>query len=394
MANEEHLQIVRQGVKTWNEWREKNPELDRDLRNAVLNDINLLGANLSGANLSEANLDGVDLSEANLIDANLTRANLYKAGLGEANLYKANFTGANLTEANLSMAGLFGTDLREANLTGARLIGANLSGANLSGANLSGTRLIRANLTGANLNGANLSEAQLIRTNLCNTTLTGCAVYGASVWDVTVNDQTNQNNLIITPSGEAAITIDNIKVAQFIYLLLNNQEIREVIDTITSKAVLILGRFSEERKPVLNALRGALRNKGFLPIVFDFERPKDRDFTETIMTLAGMSCFVIADITKPKSVPLELQTTVPDYMIPFVPILQDGEPAFSMFLNLQTKYHWVLDVLGYNSSETLVEVLDEAVINPALKKRYELEQEKMKHRPMRHVDDYRNPPPH
>jgi hypothetical protein len=60
-----------------------------------------------------------------------------------------------------------------------------------------------------------------------------------------------------------------------------------------------------------------------------------------------------------------------------------------MSLNLQTKYHWVLDVLRYNSSDTLIEVLDEAVINPALKKRYELEQEKMRNRPMRHVDDYR-----
>jgi hypothetical protein len=79
-------------------------------------------------------------------------------------------------------------------------------------------------------------------------------------------------------------------------------------------------------------------------------------------------------------------------MIPFVPILEDGEPAFSMFLNLQTKYHWVLDVLGYNSSDTLVEVLDEAVINPALKKRDELEQEKMRNRPTRHVDDYRQRP--
>jgi hypothetical protein len=106
------------------------------------------------------------------------------------------------------------------------------------------------------------------------------------------------------------------------------------------------------------------------------------------MTLAGMSCFVIADITNPKSAPLELQATVPDYMIPFVPILQDGEPAFSMFLNLQTKYHWILDVLRYNSSDALVEVLDEAVINPALQKRDELEQEKIRERPTRHVDDY------
>jgi hypothetical protein len=91
---------------------------------------------------------------------------------------------------------------------------------------------------------------------------------------------------------------------------------------------LILGRFTDDRKPILNALRDALRDKGFLPIVFDFERPKGRDFTETIKTLAGMSCFVIADITNPRSAPLELQATVPDYMISFIPILQDGESAF------------------------------------------------------------------
>src|SRR6202035_1050552 len=107
------------------------------------------------------------------------------------------------------------------------------------------------------------------------------------------------------------------------------------------------------------------RDKGFLPIVFDFERPKGRDFTETIKTLAGMSCFVIADITNPRSAPLELQATVPDYMIPFVPILQDGEPVFSMFANLQTKYDWVLDRLGYDSPENLIAGLVDAVINPA-----------------------------
>ncbi len=43
----------------------------------------------------------------------------------------------------------------------------------------------------------------------------------------------------------------------------------------------------------------------------------------------------------------------------------------------------------YTSTQTLIEVLDEAVIKPALSKRYELEQEKMQTIPMRHVDDYR-----
>jgi hypothetical protein len=209
------------------------------------------------------------------------------------------------------------------------------------------------------------------------------------VWNIKVSERTKQQNLIITDPDEPVVTVDNIKVAQFIYLLLNNQEIRDVIDTITSKSVLILGRFSEERKRVLDSLRDALRNKGFLPIVFDFERPQGRDFTETVKVLAGMSCFVIADITKPRSAPLELQATVPDYMIPFVPILQEGEPAFAMLSDLQAKHDWVFGTLLYDSCENLINVLDDAVINPALEKRRDLELRKAQNAPVRRASDYR-----
>jgi uncharacterized protein YjbI with pentapeptide repeats len=125
---------------------------------------------------------------------------------------------------------------------------------------LSGANLIRANLSKANGNGANLSKANLreilmIETDLSDATLTGSSVYGASVWKIRVNDRTRQQDLFINGYDEPPITVDNIKIAQFIHLLLNNQEIREVIDTITSRAVLILGRFSGGRKPILDAIR-------------------------------------------------------------------------------------------------------------------------------------------
>jgi hypothetical protein len=196
------------------------------------------------------------------------------------------------------------------------------------------------------------------------------------VWNIKVDD-TKQQNLIISNFDEPVITVDNIKVAQFIYLLLTNKEIRDVIDTITSKAVLILGRFTPpERKEVLDALHTALRKRGFVPITFDFERPTDKDFSETIMTLAGMSClscFIIADITNPKSSPLELQATVPSYMVPFVPIIQQGEKPFAMFSDLHNKYkQWVLPPLFYHSSESLVARLKNAIIEPALEMRRKL----------------------
>jgi hypothetical protein len=72
---------------------------------------------------------------------------------------------------------------------------------------------------------------------------------------------------------DVPITLDELEVAQFIYLLLNNKRLRKVIDTITSKVVLILGRFTPERKAILDALREELRRRDYLPVLFDFENP-------------------------------------------------------------------------------------------------------------------------
>jgi hypothetical protein len=36
MANQEHLAILRQGVQAWNTWREANPEIRPDLREAEI----------------------------------------------------------------------------------------------------------------------------------------------------------------------------------------------------------------------------------------------------------------------------------------------------------------------------------------------------------------------
>lgn len=145
--------------------------------------------------------------------------------------------------------------------------------------------------------------------------------------------------------------MDDLEVAQFIFLLLRREKLRNVIDTITSKAVVILGRFTPQRKVILDGLAEELRQYNLVPIIFDFEGSKSRDVTETIKTLAGLRFFVVVDITNPKSSPLELQATVPDYQVPFVPIIEEGEAPFAMFVDLANKYDWVLPVLEYSSLE-------------------------------------------
>jgi hypothetical protein len=64
--------------------------------------------------------------------------------------------------------------------------------------------------------------------------------------------------------------------------------------------VLLLGRFTEGRIVALERLREELRAGGYLPIVFNFDKPTTSDFTETVRLLAGPSKFVIADITDPE----------------------------------------------------------------------------------------------
>jgi len=407
MANEEHLKILKQGVDAWNQWRKQNPEIVPDLSDTDLSRANLKGVQLSGAylvradlsraqlgktDLSGANLAGAGLVEANLIEANLSGAHLYGAELSRANLVRvdlrratlieailigANLIRANLTRAALTSAILFRADLIGANLSRAILRKADLSWANLTKASLIGASLTEANLTSANLCGANLIGvdlrlAQLVQTNFKEANLTNCSVFGISAWDLELSGAI-QSNLIITPPDEPTITVDNLEVAQFIYLLLNNEKIRDVIDTITTKVVLILGRFTPERKAVLDAIRDELRKRNYLPVLFDFDKPASRDLTETVRTLAHLARFIIADITEPRSIPQELQAIVPDLAVPVQPLLLEGSTGeYGMFQDLR-KYDWVLEVYRYDSLEGLLASLGEKVIAPAEAKAKELE---------------------
>jgi uncharacterized protein YjbI with pentapeptide repeats len=435
MTNQKHLDLLSQGVDVWNAWRAKRPSVLPDLRDVFLNRLGLRGANFSGANLRGANLSGADLSKAdlskaklsgaNLSEANLTEADLSGAELSRANLSGAKLSGAYLSQANLSWADLRGACLHDgefgvavANLSDAYLAGANLSkaflirakleranlteadlsGARLGGANLSEANLSWANLTGADLSWADLSKTVLVGTNFVDATLSDCRIYGVSAWDVKLSEGTKQRGLIITrdasdaarskgrnlsdemrqqgytvlgASDDPVITVDDLKVAQFVYLLLHNENIRDVIDTVGKKGVLLLGRFTEGRIAVLERLREALRQRDYVPIVFNFGKPETKNFTQTVRLLAGMSKFVIADVTNPRSAPLELQATVPEIMVPFQPIIEKGEEPFAMLADL-LQYDWVFQPIRYSSLDALIGALDEKIIAPAKAKFAEL----------------------
>ena len=210
----------------------------------------------------------------------------------------------------------------------------------------------------------------MVETDLGDATLSNCHVFGVSAWNIKVSEGTKQQDLVITDLDQPEVTVDDIEVAQFVYLLLHNEKIRQVIDTVTSKVVLILGRFTPERKAVLDAIRNELRNRHYVPILFDFDVPAGRDITETVSLLARMARFIIADLTEPSSIPQELEAIVPHLAAPVQPLLE-GERPYAMFKDYW-KYEWVLPVHRYDGLSSLLATLADKVIAPAESKTNEL----------------------
>jgi len=384
MTNIEYAKILQQGVSVWNKWRQENPSIEIDLSGEDFSELNLSKVDFSEANLQFTNFTMADLRQANLRQANLRQANLRQANLREATLREAYISEADLSEADLSGADLNMAYLSEANLSRARLTAADfykadlsmvylneadLSKVNLKEANLSGASLNRASLIMADLSDANLSSASLIQTNLESAILTGCNIYEISASGL-ILENAKQNNLIITPPGDSAITVDRFEVAQFVYLLIHSEGIRQIVDTITSEIILILGRFTPERKPVFEALRERLRSRSYLPVFVDFQKPESRDLTDVIFTLARMSKFIIVDLTEANSFPLELQHVIPQ--LPSVPVqtlilnsrVRNSGDELALIYQIG-RFPWVLEPYKYENQSELLESIDEKIIVPA-----------------------------
>jgi uncharacterized protein YjbI with pentapeptide repeats len=284
----------------WNAWRAERPEVRPILADADLKPFR--------------NLDGFDFSYTNFGESDLSDMSLKGANFHQAILAAANFTKADLEGANFCRADLYET---------------NFSGAILRNANLQGTQLVRTMMDGAELE--------------------GCLIYGLSAWDL--KGQAKETGLRVryragTNDHEVEAYADSLALATFMHLTSDRVNIGRVIEATSQKWVLLLGRFTDESKEVLKALDEGLRNNRLMPIIFDFPPAGRRDLIETLILLAGLSAFVVVDITEPRSTPLELMAIAPTYAVPILPIQRKESEPFAMFSGL-ARYPWVRKVLTY-----------------------------------------------
>src|SRR5579859_3400258 len=165
MANQEHLDLLKQGVKVWNQWRQEHPDILPDLSGARLFRASLTGADLSATDFTGADLTGADFHThaGKLPDARAIAE--YLAHFSDkGSLMSVSVSGPHVARKRGALAGYLTNHSNKRDLMNVRAesraeeregtIFITYS-ANLNRANLSQTKLNHTNLAEVNLNEAN-----------------------------------------------------------------------------------------------------------------------------------------------------------------------------------------------------------------------------------------------
>jgi len=357
-----------------------------DLRDSNFKATIIKNSNFSFSLCNRSDFSGSNIQKTDLVSANIRDSLFCSSVLSEVNLIKAHFErslfrdakilNSKLTFVKLNDSQIVITEISNCNIEKSMLYNSIFDKCKFENCDLSSTLFTSGKIINSELNKTILNRVDFRNTQLTSDIFTDCdlsksKIFGVSAWKLSLIN-TTQEDLRISDDGEPKITIDNIEVAQFIYLLLNNEKLRNVISTITSKVVLILGRFTTDRMRILNLLRDELRQRNYLPVLFDFENSPNRDITETVTTLALLSKFIIADITEPKSIPQELSQIIPHMTsLPVQPIILNGHTEYGMFEHFQ-RYPWVLDVIEYKDDDDIKANVLDLIVNSCESKIIEL----------------------
>jgi hypothetical protein len=145
---------------------------------------------------------------------------------------------------------------------------------------------------------------------------------------------------------------------------LDGMNFGEIMSVLASRRVLILGRFNKQCLKVLEAIKEHLdaHPNGYLAELFTFERPAARGFIEAIIGFAGLSRFIVADLSEPKSIPAELDAIVPRFRsVPVIPVIRQEEEVYATFLDIAREAN-VVPMSRYRDIKDLLKKLDDELI--------------------------------
>lgn len=153
---------------------------------------------------------------------------------------------------------------------------------------------------------------------------------------------------------------------------LDGMNFGEMMSECAKRRVLILGRFTGRRLAVLEAIKKRLAEhpNRYIPELFTYALPEDRDLTEAIIGFAALARFIIADLSEPRSVQSELEAIVPHFLsVPVAPVINRTGREYATFSSIQRRDNVLKPTLRYRDLDDLLERLDRELVPAAEAKR-------------------------
>lgn len=344
MANKEHYKIFLQGPEVWNKWRADNPLIHPDLDGEFIfpffarKDPDIL----------------LTKGERATSDQNLP------FNFSNTSFHKATFEGAGFPNADMTNCYIY-----EADLSYARFPGADFSGSMMRKVYCKGTDFSNGMFKNCVLN-----NATFIETNFSGAHIEGCNVYGVSAWEIAVSDKTVQKELFLHPDNLAGADLsndkklcmaDDIALAQFVYFIQHDDGFGKSLKQLNSKSVLLLGKFREGGLDLLQSVAEWLRSKGYIPVIFDFNPTENKNIIENVVTMAGLSKFVLANL-EGESVPAELAKITANFRNPLIAWIHDDlhDSIYAMFKDVIALDH--VQYFTYTNQQNLDTQLEKEVL--------------------------------
>ena len=351
--NQQHLDILKSGVKVWNSWREAHPEIVPDL---------------SGATLTGLTAQGINFNSTNLSRALLYEARLEKSMFIGANLNKAICAGSNFNESFFSRTRLTGTSFNSASLRSTNFMRSVFQRVDLSHA-----KLTTADFRLAKLDQVNLEFAKLDRVNFSGTRMVNCLVNGVMATDLETQGIQLQK-LIISNHDDPTVTVESLEVVQTIFARLYSLTV-DCNSGASPNLVLVFGDFQKERRKILRSIYWELKRRGLSPVLVYLDKPAGRSFFALLHQLALMARFIIGDVSQPDLLPVDFINFIAQFRLPVQLMVQAANDEEGWLTPNLQNCHWFLSPFCYQTVEEGTIGIGEKIINPLEVKFQELQRE-------------------
>ena len=155
--------------------------------------------------------------------------------------------------------------------------------------------------------------------------------------------------------------VDTLKMAQFISLLLEHEDLRSLLPVLVTTFAVLVGSFTPERTASLEPLKKQLRLQGYVPVVIDVKKASKSMLAERFHALAQFARYLIVDLTDAPHLFDALQKVEPVPPVPVRPLLSRSAPKADALADEVRSCNWMRPLYLYDEQTIWSDFLGERV---------------------------------